>query len=715
MIKNILSQDYYADVTSQNLISFIEKHVPKIDDATLYYQFPFVRESNGNVAVSNIMIISRIYGVVIFKCDSISKKRNDSEITKLDEELSSVENTIFAKLIKSTNRKLKRGKRDLSFNLSSALYLPKFSDDNSCFENQVIKTVPDIKAFFRNCKNEEISPDVMEEIFSVIDSAASIVKAKERFVDESDTTSKAYILRRLEAEIANFDDKQKYAALSQLDGPQRIRGLAGSGKTIILCMKAAILHLRNPKLQILYTYTTKSLHDYIEMLITRFYKAMSDGLIPDFDSAIHIQHSWGGKNLKGVYYEACSDNNIIPVDFKTARSRSSVDDAFDYICKDLLKQSNGRLNKKYDYILMDEAQDFKPSFYQVCRALVKNDCLVWCYDDLQNIFHVDIQDTEKTFKNEYGAEGINLGALQSAHPDMDNDIVLPKSYRNPKEILVMAHAIGFGIYNDKLIQMLQNNEHWEDLGYKVIKGNCNNDENMVIERDPECSPLNLSKYQSSDEIIELYSAEDFDSEISWICDKIVEAIRVDKLRPDDITVVCIDDRHNKSYFDKITNCLREKEIYTHNLSNNFYETGFTEDQCVTLSTVYKAKGNEAAMIFVVGCDVAELEKDNRTMRNKLFTAFTRAKAWLKISGVQFEDSSLVREIKTIKEKNFVLDFIYKDAPIIQRDLDSVNEKKATKRKLISELIDKAKSLGLNDDEIHEMIKNYDIESRSDQK
>ena len=79
-------------------------------------------------------------------------------------------------------------------------------------------------------------------------------------------------------------------------------------------MKAAILHLRNPKLQILYTFTTKSLHDYIEMLITRFYKAMSDGLTPDFDSAIHIQHSWGGKNLKGVYYEACSDNNIIPVD-----------------------------------------------------------------------------------------------------------------------------------------------------------------------------------------------------------------------------------------------------------------------------------------------------------------------------------------------------------------------------------------------------------------
>ena len=83
-----------------------------------------------------------------------------------------------------------------------------------------------------------------------------------------------------------------------------------------------------------------------------------------------------------------------------------------------------------DYILMDEAQDFKPSFYQVCRALVKNDCLVWCYDDLQNIFQVEIQDTMKTFANEYGAAGINLGKLQELHPDMDNDIFISYSRKD---------------------------------------------------------------------------------------------------------------------------------------------------------------------------------------------------------------------------------------------------------------------------------------------
>ena len=218
-----------------------------------------------------------------------------------------------------------------------------------------------------------------------------------------------------------------------------------------------------------------------------------------------------------------------------------------------------------------------------------------------------------------------------------------------------------------------------------------------------------------DEIIELFSAQTFDEEIDWIGQKIVDAIKIDKLRPDDITVVCIDDRHNKSYFNRISEYLGQHNIYTHNLSNNYYETGFIEDQCVTLSTVYKAKGNESAMVFVVGCDVVEPEKDNRTMRNKLFTAFTRAKAWLKISGLRINDSSLVREIQKVKDKNFVLDFVYKDAPIIQRDLDFVNEKKAVKRKLLNDLLDQAKAMGLSDEEIRDMMKNYDTESRSGQK
>lgn len=682
---------------SSKLIEYIEENITNLDDANVYYHYPALRELDEKPLYPSVFIISPRHGVIIFKCDSITRDRELENLIELDLDLERMEELIFAKLLKSSNRKMKSGKRALSFNLTSALYVPNYSGKEvfADFNCKVIVNNQDVKTFFEDCEEAEISSEILQEIYALVDASKAIVKPKERAILESDRTSKAYILKQLEEEIAEFDDSQKYAALSQLEGPQRIRGLAGSGKTVILCIKAALLHLNNPNKRILYTFMTKSLYDYIQLLITRFYRILSDGKLPDFENCIHIRHAWGGQNVKGVYFDCCRKNSITPSTYNEASTMAGPKDAFDYVCLSLLEKTKGFLEKSYDYVLIDEAQDFKPSFYQICRAMVNNDCIVWSYDELQNIFDVKIQDTITTFKNKYGATGINLSELQKNHPDMENDIVLSKCYRNPKEILVTAHAIGFGIYNDTLIQMLENNSHWEDLGYSVSAGNCQPNEDMIIIRLEKNSPLSISKMQSADELIKLYSANDIDEEVSWVTNSIEEAIKKDGLRADDIIVISLDDRYSKSYFSKISQALYEKKIFSHNLSDNFYEKGFSEDECVTLSTIYKAKGNEAAMVFVVGSDVFEHNKDDRKMRNKAFTAFTRAKAWLRISGINIKWHSLWYEINQVKEKQFKLEFPYKEAHVIQRDLDVINSQAAKKREIIQEMLSKAKKSGIH--------------------
>lgn len=709
--KHILATEFYDDIASQSLVHYIESNIADFDKASLYYQFPIIRELNEKLLYPSILLISPNHGVIVFKCDGISKVREGYNLSLLDNEVRRIEDVIFSKLIKSTNKKMKRGKRDLSFNLSSALFMPNFTEsiDPGDYESKILTNHFDINDFFDNCKEEPIEEEVLKEIYSIIDAATAIIKPKERKVKVEDKTSKSYVLKNLEEEIAVFDRQQKYAALSQLEGPQRIRGLAGSGKTIILCMKAAILHLKYPEKKILYTFMTKSLYDYIELLITRFYKVIGDGYLPDFEDSIHIRHAWGGANVEGVYYDCCIRNSVDPITFKQAAILAGRGEAFNYICNDLLKRKNGVLEKAYDYVLMDEAQDFKPSFYQICRAIVNNDCMVWGYDDLQNIFDVNIQDTISTFQNEFGAEGIDLGELQKKYPDIDNDIVLSKSYRNPKEILVTAHALGFGIYHEILIQSLQNNEHWHDLGYKVIQGNCKSGDHMIIERDEKNSPLSISKYQTAEEIIKLYSAKDFDDEVNWVCQSIDETIKVDGLRPDDIIVISLDDRYSKSYCSAISENLYSKGIFTHNLCVSSYEKGFTEDNCVTLSTVYKAKGNEAAMVIVVGCDILNSNLNNRSMRNKVFTAFTRAKAWLRVSGIDIENHSINKEINMVISKGFILDFIHKEAHTIQRDLAVVNQKKASIRKQYEEMVNNLKKKGFSDKEIREAIFDHNHE------
>ena len=99
--------------------------------------------------------------------------------------------------------------------------------------------------------------------------------------------TKGRVLSILQNKEACFDLEQKHAALNIIEAPQRIRGLAGSGKTVILAMKAALFHLQNPDAEILYTYYTKALYGQVRYLIEKFYRDFSDNREPDWNK-IHI-------------------------------------------------------------------------------------------------------------------------------------------------------------------------------------------------------------------------------------------------------------------------------------------------------------------------------------------------------------------------------------------------------------------------------------------
>ncbi|EKZ0193385.1 DEAD/DEAH box helicase [Enterococcus faecalis] len=690
---NVLSDSFYNDEASQKLVDILQKI--STEGSYIYYDYLLTGDIDEGTVNPKILFVNPYYGVFLFDTNDLTTNRNNS-VDSLYDEIIRKEDIFFSRFLKSKNKNIKKGRRELSFRIESALFLPYLSSGiSSCYEN-VFTSEKDICTFLTPLDNP-ITPTELKAIFEVIDYSSGINRPSERPINVEDNKTKAALLNELEQEIANFDNEQRYAALSQLNGPQRIRGLAGSGKTIILCMKAAALHLKYPQKKILYTFMTKSLYDYIELLITRFYKVMGNGSIPDFDKCIHIRHSWGGRNIKGVYYEACKENNIIPLSFRDAKANSN--DPFDYVCNQLLEDTAGELNKTYDYVILDEAQDFNASFYQICRGIVKDDCIVWGYDNLQNIYDINIQDTVTTFENKFGAKGIDLNKLQFDHPEMNNDVVLPKCYRNPKEILVSAHAIGFGIYNEQLIQSFENNEQWNDLGYEVVKGNSINGDLMEIRRPKENSPLSISEKQEPSEIIELYSANSFNEEIGWIVSTISNLISQDKLLPEDIMVISLDDRNAKKYFEQISSGLRNLNINTHNLSSNLYEKGFIKENCVTLSTVYKAKGNESGVVFVIGVDVFEYKKNGIDMRNKVFTAFTRSKAWLKVSGYNITEGALYKELNEVIEKNFILEFIHKDANIIKRDLNNQD----IRMKHLRDTMQKLESKGFTKEQISEAL------------
>ena len=77
-----------------------------------------------------------------------------------------------------------------------------------------------------------------------------------------------------------------------------------------------------------------------------------------------------------------------------------------------------------------------------------------------------------------------------------NDIVLSKCYRNQREVLVTAHALGFGIYGE-IVQLLESKEHWEDVGYEVISGDFSVGTDVKILRPEQNSPIKLEQANSN--------------------------------------------------------------------------------------------------------------------------------------------------------------------------------------------------------------------------
>lgn len=101
---------------------------------------------------------------------------------------------------------------------------------------------------------------------------------------------------------------------------------------------------------------------------------------------------------------------------------------------------------------------------------------------------------------------------------------------------------------------------------------------------------------------------------------------------------------------------------------------FFQVDSIAISQIYRAKGNEAAVVYLVNANLCAKGINLSRKRNILFTAITRSKAWVRVSGLGNDMEILMKEYKAVKDKNFQLQFTYPDElqrqnmRIIHRDM-----------------------------------------------
>jgi superfamily I DNA and RNA helicase len=484
-------------------------------------------------------------------------------------------------------------------------------------------------------------------------------------------------------------------------GPARIRGLAGSGKTVILAMKAAHIHLNNPDSLILITFFTKSLRATIKTLITRFYRLYSDD--PDW-KRVHVRHGLGGSTVPGVYSDACARSGRTPLKLPDARMRAGRGEtAFGAACTDLI--NSGLVRPYYDHVLIDEGQDFPDSFYRLAFQLAKGErdkrSVIWAYDELQDIMNVKIRQPVELFGlDPAGTPLIDLDRTAAqAPPGATNDAVLSKAYRNQRDVLVTAHALGFGVYGT-IVQMLESAEHWEDVGYEVLSGPLKTGHRVEIVRPDHNSPLRVAELADFP-TVEAFGAANFEAEVDWAVRNIRSFIS-GGLQPEEVLVIALDDRNARSYLRHIAEHLAGKGISSNNIiADPYNEPPFTITGKVTLSTVYRAKGNEAAAVIAVGIDGVETKL--RDGRNKIFTAFTRSKAWLRVSGIAPAALPILDELRTAVANSPRITFTMPNLKEIETIQRGFSKKQAAAKAARDQYLKQLRAAALSEEEIEEEI------------
>jgi len=651
---------------------------------TLYAGYPIIASADSSHTIE-ALLVSQAYGLVAFNCPN---QQEQIDLVK------DAQDQIFY-LIEGNLKKhetLRKG-RNLAFSPNVVSFYPTDHNIPESVDQYRFAGPASLGDVLAMCSGVE--PDYFRPLCAAVQRVTTIKPAKKR-ENVQKPNSKGAILKVIEKEIANLDQWQKKAAIEVPDGPQRVRGLAGSGKTVVLALKAAYLHAQHPDWNIVVTFHTRSLSQQFKDLIERFTLEHS-GDKPNWDR-LRILHAWGSSGEPGVYSDIADSLNVVPVNYASAKSKYGSSGAFEGICSEITSYiSQATFEPIYDAILIDEAQDLPIPFFRMVYAATKQPKrIVWAYDELQNLSNTFMSPVDQLFGKD--KNGNPLVSVNNNENEAQQDIILPVCYRNTPWALTLAHALGFGIYRSAgLVQLFDDLDLWKEIGYTVDSGTLQFNNQVILKRKADSFPSYFKDLITPEDAVVAKRFENRIDQYEWIASEIHKNISEDELDPDDVLVIFPNAYTSKQQFQTFNQSLTRRGLNAHLAGVSTDRDTFTRVNSITAASIYRAKGNEAPMVYIVNSEWCASGLEMIRLRNVLFTAITRSRAWVRICGVGDEMEILETEIASARENEYKLAFKVptqdelKNIRLINRDRTVEEKGKISKAirsiKEIKELID----------------------------
>ena len=434
-----------------------------------------------------------------------------------------------------------------------------------------------LKDFLSNCKiNDLKNQRIGEFLISLLIGSINDIKQKGIEVPET-------LLEKVKKNIVLFDgDQTRFIYREFSNKTVTIQGLSGTGKTELLLHKLKDIYLKEKNSKIFFTCHNRALANTLKERVPSFFNFMKVDEQIEWEKRLWVSRAWGAeKNINsGLYSYICNFYNIPFSGFGYNVDYNKIfSEALDF----LNNIPSEDFEYAFDYILVDERQDFPEVFFKVCEKVAKEKVFI-AGDVFQDIFE-------------------NLDKKQ-----LEVDIILNKCYRTDPRTLMFAHSVGLGLFENNKFNWFTDDE-WKAFGYILAREN--NELHLTREPIRRFEDVNTDNFESV-EIVKSTHLNEIISIIKKIIDK-------DKnTKPDDISIILLDDNKKiYQYIDTLSNNINTTFNWT---VNRGYETKQKIENTLYISNPNNIKGLEFPYVICVTGGIQNTYK----YRNILYTMLTRS-------------------------------------------------------------------------------------------
>lgn len=422
------------------------------------------------------------------------------------------------------------------------------------------------------------------------------------------------VLDRVKRNIILFDGEQTRFIFKKFTNKTvSIQGLSGTGKTELLLHKLKELYITEDDSKIFFTCHNIALANTLQSRIPAFFNFMKVEKQIEWHTRLWVDRAWGSqKNINSGLYSYLSDFYNFP--FLRYGYSTNYNIIFTKALEHINSIPDESFKYAFDYLLIDERQDFPKVFFELCEKITRKKVYV-AGDIFQDIF----ENTTET--------------------ELEVDIILNKCYRTDPRTLMFAHSIGLGLFEDKKLNWFED-IYWEAIGY-TLKRNKNRE--IELHREP------VRRFED-------LNTEDFESTIienSTSTKRVVEIIESIKskhpsVKPEDIAIIILDDSKKiYDYIDSLSYSIENKLEWN---VNKAIETKAKKSNAVYITNPNNVKGLEFPFVI---CITNTIKKTYR-YRNILYTMLTRSFIQSYLLVQRNEGLPILSEgLKTINKDNII--------------------------------------------------------------